>query len=371
MKLYEYLAKEEFRKFGIPVPPGRVAASPEDAAAAAREVGRPVAIKSQVLAGGRGKAGGIRFADTPEAAEAEARALLGTELHGHAIDRLLVEEKLRIDRELYLGVTVDGAARTPLVITSVRGGVNIEEVPEKELVKRHVDPTWGLQPYACRQVVRRLGLGGPVGRQVADILGRLYQVFRSRDAELAEINPLVVSGDRVIAADARLNVDDEAAYRHKDLPRVEEGTELERRVREIGLSYVELDGDIAVMANGAGITMATLDIIQAYGGRPANFLDAGGGASVEPMAQAVEVLVSTRPKAILINIFGGITRCDDVANALVQVRQRVGIPMPLVVRLVGTNEAQGVEILRREGITAYRSMDEAAARVVELAKGAA
>jgi len=371
MKLYEHLAKEVFSRYGIPVPPGRVVTTPDEAGQVCRELGE-VAIKVQILAGGRGKAGGIRFAATPEEAAREAAALLGTEVRGLVVDRLLVEKKLEIDRELYLAVAVEGAARRPLVIASASGGVNIEEVPEKLIVRKPVDPAWGLLPFQARQVARRLELGGEQARQFSDILVRLYRVFDSCDAELAEVNPLVIQKDgSLIAADGRLNVDDDALYRHPELPRVEEGTEIERQAKKAGLSYVELDGDIAVMANGAGITMATLDILQHYGGRPANFLDAGGGAGVEATAQAIELLLSRRPRALLINIFGGITRCDDVARALVTVAERRGgLGLPVVIRLVGTNEQEGLDILRQHGFSAFRTMDEAAAAVVRAASEA-
>jgi len=373
LKLYEYLAKGILAKSGIPTPPGRLAMSPDEAAAVAAEIGAPVALKAQILAGGRGKAGGIRFADDPEQARAVAREMFGADLKGFRIDRLLVEKKLKIENEIYVGIAVDAAAKVPLLIASAQGGMSIEEVPEKAIVKRPIDITWGLYPYAAREVVRRLGLTGTPAKQVAEVMIKLYKVFRAYDAELVEINPLIVTAgkgpgeEEVIAADARLNVDDYAMFRHKDLPTVEEGTELERKVRAIGLSYVELDGDIAVMANGAGMAMATLDILSRYGGRPANFLDAGGGAAVEPTAQAIEVLLAQRPKAMLINIFGGITRCDDVARAILWVKQNRGIPVPLVVRLVGTNEAEGVRLLQEAGINAYKSLDEAAARVVAAA----
>jgi succinyl-CoA synthetase beta subunit len=366
MKLYEYLAKDAFRRAGIPVPQGRVARTPEEAADIARAIG-PVAIKSQVLAGARGKAGGIAFAATPEEAQAAAARLLGAEIRGYRVEQVLVEEKLSIDEELYLGITVDKAAKAPVIIASSCGGINIEEVPEEDIVRRHIDIRLGVYPYVGREVARRLGLTGGHARQLAEILTRLYRVFCTYDAELTEINPLVVSGERVIAADARLNVDDDALYRHQELPRVSDGTELEEKIKALGLAYVELDGDIAVMANGAGITMSTLDVIKRYGGRPANFLDAGGGASVEATAKAIEVLLLKKPRALLINIFGGITRCDDVARAIVEVQKTRGIPVPLVIRLVGTNEAQGIKILRENGLSAYRSMDEAARAVVAAA----
>jgi len=373
MKLYEYLAKDVFRQAGIPVPAGRICETADQAAGVAAEIG-PVALKSQILAGARGKAGGIAFASTPEEAREAAARLLGTELRGYRVDRLLVEEKLAIEKELYLGIAVEGSARRPLLIASAQGGMAIEEVPERAIVKKPLDITWGMQPYVGRLLARRLGLEGSLARQFEDIAIRLWGVFRRYDAELVEINPLAVAavsgGDRrLVAADARLNVDDEALYRHPELPRVEEGTDLERRVKELGLSFVQLDGDIAVMANGAGITMATLDVLARYGGRPANFLDAGGGAAAEPMARAIGVLLETRPRVILINIFGGITRCDEVARAIVKVKTEQGLPVPLVVRLVGTNEEQGTALLREHGVAAFRQMEEAAAKAVAIARG--
>ena len=371
LKLYEYMAKEQFAKFGIPTPKGRVAATPEEAAAICAEVGGAVAIKSQVLAGGRGKAGGIAFADTPDEARTAAARILGSELKGLRVDRVLVEQKLKIDREIYLGLIVEGGQRRATFIASAEGGMSIEEVPESKIVRIPIDPTWGFQPFQGWQVANRLGLTGDIAKQVAGIAYRLSRVMDAMDAELTEINPLVVSGDKVIAADGRLNVDQDAMFRHKDLPAVVEGSELEQKVKAIGLAFVQLDGDIAVMANGAGINMATLDVLQHYGGRPANFLDAGGGAGVEPTARALEILLATNPKAIFVNIFGGITRCDLVAQALVQVKASRGIPVPMVVRMVGTNEAEGVALLKENGMDAYRSMDEAARKVVQLANGGA
>lgn len=367
VKLYEHMAKELFAKYGIPIPKGNVAMNADEVYKVAAEIGAPVAVKSQVLMGGRGKAGGIKFADDAEGAKKEAEALFGTELLGYTIDRLLVEEKLNIEKEFYLGITVDNQAKKPLLIASTEGGVNIEEVPEKHIVKMHIDPVWGLYPYHTRQLIARLGLSGAEAKGVADIALKLYKLFKDYDSELMEINPLVISGDRVIAADGRATIDDDAMYRHSELPKISESTELEQRIQALGLAYVELDGDIAVMANGAGITMATIDVLAQYGGKAMNFLDAGGGASVEPMAQAIGALVSTNPRAILVNIFGGITRCDDVANAIMTVKNQQGIPVPLVVRLVGTNEAEGVEILKQNGIDAFSSMEEAAKKAVELA----
>jgi succinyl-CoA synthetase beta subunit len=364
------MAKDVLAAAGVPVPRGRLATSPAEAAAIARELG-PVAVKAQVLVGGRGKAGGVRLAADPEEARAAAAAILGMEIRGLPVERVYCEERLDISQELYLAVAVDGAARRPVLIASARGGVEIEQVAEKDIVRRGIDLPWGLQPFMARQVAARLQLAPPLVEPFSAVACSLFRLFRSCDAELVECNPLAVVGDRLVAADARLNVDDDALWRQPSLPRTSEATELEERVRALGLSFVELDGDIAVMANGAGITMATLDVLQHFGGRARNFLDAGGGAAAGPMAQALDILLATQPRAVLINIFGGITRCDEVAAAILQVsRQRGGMPVPLVVRLVGTREEEGTAMLRQEGISAFTSMREAAERVVALARGA-
>jgi succinyl-CoA synthetase beta subunit len=369
VKLYEHMAKDALRRAGIAVPEGRLCVNPEEAKAAAAVLG-PVAVKAQVLVGGRGKAGGIRLAATPDEAAAAASAILGMDIHGHRADAVYVERRLDIERELYLGVAVDGSARRPLLIASADGGIAIEEVPEKAIVRRPIELPWGLQPYQARRVAQRLGLSAELAGSFADVAVRLYRIFRTRDAELVEINPLAVSDGRLVAADARLNVDDDAVYRQEDLPRTSSATELERRVRALGLAFVELDGDIAVMANGAGITMATIDVLERYGGRPMNFLDAGGGSAAGPTAQALDILLSTGPRAVLVNIFGGITRCDEVAKAILEVRARGSLRVPLVVRLVGTNEEVGTQMLREAGIDAFTSMREAAERVVAVSRGA-
>lgn len=366
MKQYEYMAKATLKAFGIPIPPGRVVDTPEQARAAVAEIG-PAALKAQVLVGGRGKAGGIKFAETPDEAVTQARSILGMNLKGYIVERLYAEGKLTIDQELYISITTDRNHKTPLLMASRAGGVEIEEVEDNLIVRQYINPRVGALPFVGREVAHRLGLEGVVAREFADLVVKLYRIYREFDAELVEINPLAVSGGHLIAADARLNVDDSALFRHSDITPVVEGSELEQKVQVIGLAYVELDGDIAVMANGAGMAMATLDAIQYFGGKPANFLDAGGGASVEPTAQALAVLVSMQPKAIFINIFGGITRCDDVAKAILQVKNSQGIPVPLVVRLVGTNEEAGVRLLNDAGISAYSQMAEAAQKVVELA----
>jgi succinyl-CoA synthetase beta subunit len=366
MKLYEYMGKQLFAKYGIPVPEGGVASTPQEAQSLTEKIGS-VVVKSQILSGKRGKAGGIGFTDSPQEAHDFSAKLLGSKLNGFLVETVLVEKKLQIDREFYLAITVDGAARKPIILASAQGGMDIEDVPEEHMVRMTIDVTIGVQPFMAREVTRQLGVTGNVAKQIADIVFKLYKLFVEMDAELAEINPLVISGEDVIAADAKVTIDDDALFRHKDMPVVEERTDAEKKAHEIGLSYVELDGNIAVMANGAGITMATLDLIQYYGGAAANFLDAGGGAGVEQTTKALELLLSKNPKAILINIFGGITRCDDVANAFAIVKKNIDIPVPVVIRLVGTNEDKGREILKGIGIETYKFMHEAAKKAVEIA----
>lgn len=368
MKFFEYMGKELFARYGVPVPRGRMITDAGEAAVVAAEIGAPVVVKSQILSGKRGKGGGIKFADTPEEAREAAAQLLGKTVQGLPVEMLLVEEKLSIEHEYYLAFAIDGAAKRPVLIASARGGMDIEEVPGEYIVKEYIDLCLGIQPYLARDICRRLELDGQPAKELQRMLPLLYRLFREKDAELVEINPLVLSGGRLIAADAKVTIDDEALYRQQDLPRVEERTPVEREAHALGLSYVQLDGNIAVMANGAGITMGTLDTICHYGGRPANFLDAGGGTGMEATAKALEILLSTNPRVILINIFGGITRCDDVAAAFAKVKQERGIPVPVVIRLVGTNEEEGVRILRENGIEAYKVMHEAAAKAVELAR---
>ncbi|MEW5786098.1 MAG: ATP-grasp domain-containing protein, partial [Bacillota bacterium] len=335
---------------------------------AAAELGA-VVVKSQVLTGKRGKAGGIGFAATPAEAHREAARIFAMQFQGLTADKLLVEEKLQIEQELYLALTVDGAARCPVILASPDGGMDIEDVPEERMVRWPVDINLGLQPYLVREICRRMGASGSLLKQFLEILPKLYQLFREHDAELVEINPLAVTPRGLVAADAKVTIDDDALYRHPQLPRIREKTDLELKAEEMDLAYVELAGDIAVMANGAGITMATLDMVQHYGGTPANFLDFGGGAGVERTAQALELLLGTDPKAILINIFGGITRCDVVAEAFVQVKESKGIDLPVSFRLIGTNELEGRAILDKVGIRAFDTMEEAVRHAVALARG--
>nr|BAE54376.1 succinyl-CoA synthetase beta subunit [Pelotomaculum thermopropionicum] len=368
--MFEYMGKELFAKYGLPVPKGRMAPNPDEAAKIAAEIGGPCVVKSQVLIGKRGKAGGIKFPNSPEEAKKAAEEVFAMTIQGLPVEAVLVEEKLKIDKELYMSITVDGAAKMPVLIASAYGGMDIEEQPEEYIIKKHIDPEMGMQAFIARDVVRQMGisLNSAHGKQLVSIIQTLYKIFKEQDAELVEINPLVFSDDKVIAADAKVTIDDDALFRHKDLPYVEDRTATEKAAKDLGLSYVELDGDIAVMANGAGITMTTLDTLQYYGGRPANFLDCGGGTGREVTAKALELLLTKNPKVIFVNIFGGITRCDDVANAIADVKKDKGIPMPIVVRLVGTNQDIGREILKGVGIEAFDFMNEAAQKAIELTK---
>ncbi len=366
MKLYEYLGKKLFYRYDIPVPQSKIVETPEEAAKAAAEL-KDVVIKSQVLSGKRGKAGGIAFASDPGKARVEAERILQMNLNDLKVEKLLVEEKLQIEQELYLALTVDGAQRSPVILASLDGGMDVEEVAEERMIKYPVDVSIGLQDFMTREICRRLGISGDLQKEFIKLLPKLYRMFKELDAELAEINPLALTPAGLVAADAKVTIDDDALYRHPQLPRVKEKTDLELKAEELDIAYVELEGNIAVMANGAGITMATLDMVQHYGGAAANFLDFGGGASVERTAQALELLLGTDPKVLLINIFGGITRCDVVAEGFVKVRESKGIDLPVSFRLVGTMEAEGREILEKVGIKTFNSMDDAVRHAVELA----
>jgi len=367
VKLHEYQAKEYFRAYGIPVQRGVVIERPEEILEV--DLRYPLVLKAQVLVGGRGKAGGVKLAATPEEALERARAILGMEIRGERVRKLLVHEAVEIEREAYLAFTVDRSSRRLALVASAMGGVDIEEVARthpEEIYQLPIDPLEGFHPYQARQVGRRLGLGGEVLVQFAAIAHALYRLCVALDAELAEINPLAITDERLVAVDAKLIVDDNARSRHPELPEDEEATELERLARQYGLSYVELEGDIAVIGNGAGLVMATLDMLAHFGGRPANFLDVGGGASAEAVRHAIEIVLR-KPgvRALLINIFGGITRCDDVARGITAARPTV----PTSIRLVGTNEEEGHRLLRAAGLAAFVDPEEAARHAVALARG--
>lgn len=353
MRLHEYQSKRLFAEHGVPIPPGDVAATPEEARRIAQELDGPVVVKSQVLVGGRGKAGGIGLAQMPPQAEEVAEEILGIEIKGLPVRKVLVDEAADIQQEIYLGVVVDRAARRPAMMASSEGGVEIEEVARvnPEAIKKvTIDPFLGLQSYQTLTLARGIELTEKLHDGFGRIAQGLYEAFLAYDASLAEINPLVVTADgELLAVDGKMVLDDNALFRHPDLAKmrdVDAETSAEREAREAGLSYVQLGGTIGCMVNGAGLAMATMDIIKHFGGAPANFLDIGGGAKAERVATALRlILEDAGVQAVLFNIFGGITRCDEVAKGILDAFEEVKPTVPLVARLVGTNEAQGRAML--------------------------
>ncbi len=380
MDLYEHQGKELFRRYGIPVSEGRLATTPAEARSAADALGGEVVVKAQVLTGGRGKAGGIKLAATPAEAEQRAGEILGMAIGGHVVRRLWIERASEIAREYYLSVTFDRGAKRPLLMFTTEGGVDIEEVaasrPEA-LVRLHVDPLAGFQPYQARRLVFGAGVADPAEQQqIADVVARLYEAFVGCDAMLCEINPLIVTPDgEVRALDAKVTVDDNALPRHPDIAAMrdlEAYPAEERAARERGVTYVKLDGEVGIAGNGAGLTMSTVDLVSFAGGRPANFCDLGGGGDAQGVVDALEVIASDpQVKAILINIFGGITRCDEVARGILEALERLTIDAPLVVRLDGTNADEGRRILSEAALPSVEvepTMLDAARRAVELAR---
>ncbi len=376
MKLFEYEAKEIAQQYGIPVPRGVVASSPLEAKEAFLKIGQPSMIKAQVLVAGRGKAGGIKPASSPNEAFEVAKSIFSMTIKGEQVAKVLVEQKLASKHERYVSVVLDRSSRCYTILCSTEGGVDIEQVadqyPEK-IIRHKVDPLIGLQEFETRQVAKQLGYSGKQVNQVASLIGKLFVVTIECDAELVESNPLVETEEgNFVAADLRILLDDNALFRHpKYLERTKslepDMTPLEAKARGKGLAYVELDGDVGIIGNGAGLVMATLDMILDYKGKPANFCDLGGGASEERIASALEiVLANPDVKVLLINIMGGITRCDDVARAILDIQKRLGITKPMVIRLVGTNEQEGQKILAAAQIPSLNSMEEAAAKAVDI-----
>jgi succinyl-CoA synthetase beta subunit len=375
VNLHEYQAAEIFASHGIPTNQGQVASSPAEAQAIAETLGRPVVVKAQVHTGGRGKAGGVKLATTPQEARDAAAAILGLEIRGHIVRKVLVAPTVDIAQELYLGVTLDRTRRQDVVMASAEGGMDIEDVarerPER-IVRAPVDPFLGLHPWQARQIGFALGLPPDKVPGFATIARQLQTVQRTGDATLVEINPLVLTtGGDWLALDAKMSIDDNALFRHPEVEALrdlaaENPTELD--ARQSGISFVKLDGDIGCIVNGAGLAMATMDAVKLHGGEPANFLDVGGGASADQVAEAF-ALVTADPnvRAILINIFGGITRGDVVAQGITEALRRVAVAVPIVVRLAGTNAAAGQEILAAAALTATENMDEAAAVAVRAA----
>lgn len=376
MKVHEYDARAIFGRHGLPVPESRLAKSADEAAQAAAAWAGRVVVKAQVLAGGRGKAGGVKLADSPEAAGTAAAQILGLEIGGERVRRVLVAPAVAIARELYLGVVVDRTAQSLVLMASAEGGVEIEDVAAANpsaILRVRVDPLAGLPDWEARQLGFALGLGSSQVRQFVRVAQGLIQAFLAVDASLAEVNPLVVDeAGNLQAIDAKLNIDDNALGRQPQIAQLRdphEESEAERRARAAGLSYIKLDGTIGCMVNGAGLAMATMDVIKHYGGEPANFLDVGGGAGVEKITTAFEIILEDpNVRAVLVNIFAGITLADDVAAGVIAARARLTRDIPLVVRVAGTRETEALALLEQAGIGAQRSMDAAAARVVEAAR---
>ena len=387
MNLHEYQSKQLFARYGIPVPNGAVAASAEEAADAARRIGGSKwVVKAQVHAGGRGKAGGVKLVDSPEAAAAAAKAMIGKRLHTHQtgpeglpIHQVFVEAGSKIERELYVSLVLNRETGHIAFIASPAGGMDIEEVAEhtpEKMIRVNVHPAAGLQPSQCKVLAFGLGLSGPQVEQFAKIAAALYRMYLESDASLIEINPLIVTGDgALMALDAKVNIEDNALFRQKELAGWRDASqedEMERAAAEHELNYVSLDGDIACMVNGAGLAMATMDLIKLHGGAPANFLDVGGGATRERVTTAFNLILSNKKvRAILVNIFGGIVRCDMIAEGIISAVKDVGVKVPVVVRIEGTNAEQGRKLLASSGLAVIAASDltAAAKKVVAAAAG--
>jgi succinyl-CoA synthetase beta subunit len=372
VKIHEYQAKEVLARYGIPVQPGRVAYTPEEAEAIAREIGGPVVIKAQVYVGGRGKAGGIQFGDTPEEARAAAARVLGMDIKGLKVEKVLVVSKIDIKEEYYLGIILDRKTQAPVVMVSKEGGIDIEEVaattPEK-IIQYPIDMHWGLRPFEAIDIVARAGFPKAILRQAGAILTTLAQAFIESDASLAEINPLALTADgKVQAADAKILIDDNALFKHKEFAswaESEESNPIEFEAKEQGLTYVKLDGDVGIIGNGAGLVMTTLDMVARVGGKPANFLDIGGGAKAEMMRKALTFVArDPQVKGVLVNIFGGITRGEEVAQGVILAQADLPAGMPIVVRLSGTGAEKGREMLKDAGLDWGKDMRDAAQKIV-------
>jgi len=378
MKLHEYQSKHIFAKYGVPIPRGHVVTTAGEGKHLAEELGNRVVIKAQVLVGGRGKAGGIRLAKTAKEAEELATHILGMELKGLPVRKILVDEADSITKEIYLGITNDRTARKPVMMASSAGGVDIEEVaartPEK-IIKVHIDPLLGLREYQARDLAAAIDLPRSLWRSFSEVATGLWNAYVACDATLAEINPLVITNEqRLLALDGKMVVDDNALPRRPELNEMRDmdvEDEAEVEARKYGLSYISLDGEIGCMVNGAGLAMATMDIIKLSGGEPANFLDIGGGASAEKVAAALRIILSdAKVKAVLFNIFGGITRCDEVARGILAALKEVKTQVPMVVRLVGTNAEEGRRLLAEANMATAETLLEAAQKAVAIAKGA-
>ncbi len=376
MKLHEYYSKRRFSEYGIPIPKGEIAETPQEAQKIAKELGGSVVVKSQVLVGGRGKAGGIKVAKDQKEAFQHAEDILKLTIKGLPVRKVLIDEAADIKDEIYLGITNDRAARKPVIMASAEGGIDIEEVAHKtpeKIIKCHIDPLMGLQSYQSRDLAAGIDLPRDLWRDFGKIAHGLWQAYVGSDATLAEINPLVVTGEgQLLAVDGKMVLDDNALFRHPDLEKYRDldvDKEAEIQAREHGLSFIKLGGDIGCMVNGAGLAMTTMDIIKLFGGEPANFLDIGGGASSEKVAAALEIILSdSNVKAVLFNIFGGITRCDLVAMGILEALKDLKTEVPMVVRLVGTNAAEGRQLLKDASMETADTLAEAAKMAIAAAK---
>ena len=377
MKLHEYQSKQIFSNYGIPIPSGRIAANAADAKQIAEELGGHVVIKSQILVGGRGKAGGIRLAKSPQQAEDLATQILGMEIKGLPVRKILVDEAASIETEIYLGITNDRSERKPVMMASSAGGVEIEQVAKEtpdKIVKVHIDPLLGLRDYQARDMAAGIDLPREYWRTFGQIGRGLWQAYLRSDATLAEINPLVItSQNRLLAVDGKMVLDDNALFRHPDLAEmrdVDVEPKAETEARKYSLSFIKLDGYIGCMVNGAGLAMATMDIIKLHGGKHANFLDIGGGASSEKVAAALRIILSdANVKAVLFNIFGGINRGDEVARGILAALQEVKTEVPMVARLVGTNAEEGQQILSEANMITAETLVDAAKKTISVAQG--
>ena len=378
MKLHEYQARDIVARYGIPVTGGGVASTPAEVRQVAEQIGGKVAVKAQVHVGGRGKAGGIKLANTPAEAEAAGKQILGMDIKGLTVEKVLVAEAITYDKEIYLGIILDRATKRIVMIASSEGGVEIEEVAKTNpdaIIKIAADPLLGLQPFQAQELAFRIGLtDGKQARQFAAIAAGLYKAFVENDAELAEVNPLVVLPDgKLQALDSKIVLDDSGLFRHKEMESMrdlagEPASEI--KARENGLTFIKLDGDIGCMVNGAGLAMATMDVVNLFGGSPANFLDIGGGANAQKVAAALDIILDDpNVKAVMVNIFGGITRCDEVARGIVEAQKIIKRQVPMVVRLVGTNEEEGQRILADASLIPAATLAEAAQKAVEIARG--
>jgi succinyl-CoA synthetase beta subunit len=370
VNLFEYQGRELYEQHGIPCAKGFVVDSMQDLEAKIGQAHYPVVVKAQVLVGGRGKAGGVKFADNAQQLREVAKSILGLNIKGHVTKKVMVAQKLDFAREFYLSFLVDRASRRYLMIFSPDGGVEIESVPEERIFKATIDPLTGFQPFHARAVLLKSGLDADTQKQIASLMQKLYGMFVKMDAELCEVNPLAVLRDgKVVAGDAKVVLNDSALFRHKEFQQKDEAlTDLEQEAREKGVALVQLDGDIGVMANGAGLTMATLDALTHFGAKPSVFLDLSGTDNPEKVAEAVRLMKKAKPSVMFLNLFGGITKCDTVAKGLVSVLQKEGVEFPIITRIKGTNAKEANDILHSFGLETANTLEEAAKKAAEMAK---